>query len=130
VFWNHAHPVTSVIIEDHGRVLLLRRALKPLQGYWCLPGGYIHYSELPQTAAIREVKEETNLDIQTEDLIGVYQIDNDPIGVNLDIVWTGLVLGGRLCTNEESTEAKYFDRSTLPLLIAYKHRQAILDSDK
>jgi ADP-ribose pyrophosphatase YjhB (NUDIX family) len=130
VFWNHAHPVTSVIIEDHGKILLVRRAFKPLQGYWCLPGGYIHYTELPQTAAIREVKEETNLDIQTQDLIGVYQIDNDPVGVNLDIIWTGLVLGGRLRTNEESTEAKYFDRNKLPLMIAYKHRQAIRDSDK
>ncbi len=128
VFWNPPHPVTSVVIEREGKVLLIKRALKPLQSYWCLPGGYIRYAETPEAAAIREVKEETGLDVALGLLVGVYQIDNDPRGVNLDIIWTGSVVGSELIVNEESVAAQYFDYSSLPELIAYKHRQAIADS--
>src|SRR5207244_4376997 len=69
VFWNPPHPVTSVIIEDHKKVLLMKRALSPLKGYWCLPGGYIRYSETPEVAAVREVKEETGLDVDVNGLV-------------------------------------------------------------
>lgn len=128
VFWNPPHPVTSVIVESESKVLLIRRALTPLRGYWCLPGGYVRYAEAPEAAASREVKEETGLDVLPSRLIGVYQIDNDPRGVNLDIIFTGTLVGGSLAVNEESSEACYFSYEDLPSLIAYKHRQALFDS--
>lgn len=130
VYWNPPFPVTSVVLEINEKILLLRRAAEPLKGYWCLPGGYIRYTEKPEAAAIREVKEETGLDISIRNIVGVYQIDNDPRGVNLDIIWTGLLKDGYLQTNNESTEAGCFDKNNLPTLIAYKHRQAIFDADK
>ncbi len=78
-------------------------------------------------AAIREVKEETGLDVEINRLAGIYQIDNAPGGVSLDIIWKASVAGGLLQTNEESIEARYFEKETLPELIAYKHRQAIME---
>jgi 8-oxo-dGTP diphosphatase len=119
--------VTSVIIEKGSSVLLLKRAARPLRDYWCLPGGFIRYLETPEMAAIREVKEETGLDVEINRLAGIYQIDNAPGGVSLDIIWKASVAGGLLQTNEESIEARYFEKETLPELIAYKHRQAIME---
>jgi len=127
ILWNPPVPVTSVIIEKGSSVLLLKRAARPLRDYWCLPGGFIRYLETPEMAAIREVKEETGLDVEINQLAGIYQIDNAPGGVSLDIIWKASVAGGLLQTNEESIEARYFEKATLPELIAYKHRQAIME---
>jgi ADP-ribose pyrophosphatase YjhB (NUDIX family) len=109
-------------------VLLVRRSKAPLRAYWCLPGGYIDYSEKPQEAAAREVMEETNLKIEVGQLVGVYQIDNDPRGINIDIVYTGHVIGGQLSVNaEEASAAKFYLPFSLPRRMAYKHADAIRD---
>ncbi len=130
IFWNNPKPVVSVILEKEGKVLLIKRDKKPLKGYWCLPGGYIEYSEMPEDALTREVKEETNLDIKIVKLVGAYQIDNDPRGMNLDIIYFGLITGDELELNKESSEYNYFSIDKLPELIAYKHREAIQDWKK
>ena len=127
IFWNNPKPVTSVILEREGKILLLKRGKEPLKGLWVLPGGYIDYEEKPEQAILRETKEETNLDIKITKLINVYQIDNDPNGINLDIIYAGKIVSGAIKTNEESAEYNFFALDELPELIAYKHREAILD---
>jgi len=128
VYWNPPSPVTSVIVQRKDSVLMLRRAQAPLRGFWCLPGGYIRYEETPEVAAVREFKEETGLDVQLDRLIGVYQIDTDPRGVNIDIIWLGTVLGGVITGDKESDKIQWFKTSNLPERIAYKHREAIADA--
>ena len=98
-----------------------------MRNYWCLPGGYIDYIEEPEEAVIREAKEETNLKVKINKLIGVYQIDNDPRGINIDIIYFGSIISGELKLNKESSEFRYFAVGGLPKLIAYKHREAIKD---
>ncbi|OGB73172.1 hypothetical protein A2Y26_03570 [candidate division CPR2 bacterium GWD2_39_7] len=116
-----------MLLENEGKVLLIKRSNEPLKDYWCLPGGYVNYGEEPTDAAIREAKEETDLDVKIEGLAGVYMIDNDPRGINIDIIYLGKILGGNLKLNEEASEANYFDPDNLPNLIAYRHREAIED---
>ncbi|MDD5291375.1 MAG: DUF4202 family protein [Patescibacteria group bacterium] len=130
IFWNNPKPVASVIIAKRRKILLIKRAQKPLLGYWCLPGGYIDYDEKPEETAIREIKEETGLNIKIKKLIGVYQIDNDPLGINLDIIYYGQATGEKIKLNKESQEFKFFTINKLPRLIAYKHKEAIGDFKK
>ena len=59
---------SRVIILNQGKILLIHR-LKSGQEYYVLPGGSIEKGETPQQAAIREIKEETNLDIYLERLV-------------------------------------------------------------
>jgi NADH pyrophosphatase NudC (nudix superfamily) len=56
--------VASIVTDEHGHVLLLRRTRNPAQGKWTLPGGFIDPGETAEEAARREVVEETRLRAQ------------------------------------------------------------------
>lgn len=61
----------SVLLVRHGKLLLTRRAIDPGRGLWCFPGGYVDFGEDPQSAAIRECREETGLAINALELLDV-----------------------------------------------------------
>ena len=68
-------PVASVeaIIRDReDRILVLKRNNAPAKGEWWFPGGRVHKGETLSEALIREVKEETGLNIEVANLVGVY----------------------------------------------------------
>ena len=68
-------PITSVeaIIRDKDdRILVLRRNNAPVKGEWWFPGGRVHKGETLSEALIREVKEETGLNIEIVNIVGVY----------------------------------------------------------
>lgn len=131
IFWNNPRPCVSAIIFDEDRnILLLKKTNKPFKEFWCLPGGVVEYDETPQQSIIREVKEETNLDIKIKKLIGVYLINNDPRGNGLDLIFIGAVKKAEVILSFEHTEYNFFSPSELPELIAYKHREAISDYEK
>ena len=65
LFMNVASAVGAIIPDDHGRVLLLRRANDPRKGKLGAPGGFMDASESVETALRREVMEEVNLEIAT-----------------------------------------------------------------
>jgi ADP-ribose pyrophosphatase YjhB (NUDIX family) len=65
----------GALISDGRRVLLVRRAVIPRIGYWALPAGYMDGDELPEEALVREVLEETGLQVEVGDLRAVVPLD-------------------------------------------------------
>ena len=126
IFWSNPKPCVSLIIHKGDEVLMVQRAKEPLKGYWCLPGGFLEYEETPEVGLRREVKEELRIDVNLEKLIGVYQIDNDPRGMHLDIIFAGTT-NDQAKHNQELSDCKFFHKDQLPENIAYKHREAISD---
>lgn len=126
IFWNNPKPVASFLLVKDKRVLMLQRAHEPFKDYWCLPGGFMRYEETPEETAKREVREETRLGIKIDGLIGVYRIDNDPRGIHIDIIYHGKA-HGEITLSKEDRKYNYFSPNELPELIAYKHREAVLD---
>src|SRR5215831_19027348 len=62
----------SVVFDDAGAVLLIRRKNPPFRGMYALPGGFVEVGETTEAAALRELKEETGIEGHSPRLIGVY----------------------------------------------------------
>ena len=62
----------STIIESEGKIILVKEAKKQYYGKWNFPSGHVEENEDIINAAIREVKEETNLDVELNGLISIY----------------------------------------------------------
>ncbi|MCC4114608.1 NUDIX hydrolase [Aromatoleum toluclasticum] len=65
-------PVVLAVIEHAEQLVLIRRNLDPLAGYWAPPGGYVELGESLEGAVVREAREETGLEVAVDGLIGVY----------------------------------------------------------
>jgi len=70
--------VTVVVVEYQGKILLGKRNMNPARGMWSFFGGYVDRGEKLEEAAIREVKEETNLNVRLDGLLGLYSENGNP----------------------------------------------------
>lgn len=117
-----------VIVNQENKVLLQKRSDN---GLWGLPGGLLEIDEFIINGAIREVKEETNLDIEIVRFIGVFHnpfmrwFDKD-IAKVYSYGFVGKVIGGLLGVNDsESLEFKYFAFEDLPIIHSIDNLQII-----
>ena len=103
-----------VITDERGRVLLIHEDYG--RHRWGLPGGRHEPGESIEETAIREAKEETNLDVELGDLIGEYQIMSAVGERQLDVsVFIATIVAGALRPNEgEIAEVAWFDANDLP----------------
>jgi ADP-ribose pyrophosphatase YjhB (NUDIX family) len=85
--------------------------------------------EPPWEAAVREVKEETGLDVQLNDLSGVYlKPARDESGRHMVFTFTATVSGGKLTENEEAAEFAYFSPGEEPEKSLPKHLERVADA--
>jgi 8-oxo-dGTP diphosphatase len=119
IFFRDPKVATGVLVEQDGKVLLVRRAVDPKQGWWCIPSGFMEYDEAPQEAAIRECKEETGLDVCLIGLLDVYHYRSDFRGSGILIVYQAEVVGGELQPGDDASEARFFGPAELPQEIAF-----------
>lgn len=114
----------AILINEQGQVLLSHRRDVDM---WNLPGGGMESRELPTEAVIREVMEETGLEVTVERLVGVYgKVDKD----DLVFAFECKVVGGVLRLSDEADEHRYFDVNALPPNTLQKQVERIFDAVK
>ena len=108
VQFRNPAPGAVVLIEKDGQVLLGRRSGSYGAGKWCLPMGFIEFDEDFLTAAIREVKEETGLDVEIRSILSVVSNFLSPRLHTLAIVLLARVVGGELCAADDLETVAWF----------------------
>ena len=127
IFFREPKLAVGALVEQAGKVLLVRRGVVPKLGYWCLPAGYVEYDEGPVEAAIREVKEETGVMIRVKELLAAYHVRSDPRGMGVILIYRAVPDGGALAPGDDASEAAYFAPDELPRELAFAStRRALL----
>ena len=114
----------GVLVAKGDRLVLIRRANEPAIGQWSFPAGYVDRGEPVEDAAVREVKEETGLDVRLNGLVGLYSTSGNPVVL---AVYTGEIVGGKLEPGHDAQEAGLFLPSDLPPLAFPRDAQIIED---
>ncbi len=121
---NIALTVDAAIFTPDG-CIVIRRGFEPFRGSWALPGGFVEYGETVEDAARREALEETGLEIELLQLLGVYSDPTrDPRGHTASIVYIARPTGGTLTAGDDAAETA-FATSPSQLPMAFDHGEII-----
>jgi ADP-ribose pyrophosphatase YjhB (NUDIX family) len=119
-FVAYANPkptVSAVCVDSGGRVLLTRRAVEPAVGSWDLPGGFVEEREHPLDALRRELREETGLEIEPLELLGIWMDEyggDSTAQSTLNLFWIARIAGGKPRAADDVAELRWFGRDELP----------------
>ena len=126
VKYSNPYPTADVIIYDQQRgIVLIRRGKEPLG--MALPGGFIEEGESAEHAAVREMKEETGLDIQLVGLLGVYSHPlRDMRCHTLTTVFVGHPLHPeQMKAGDDAAAAAFYPLDNLPGPLCFDHARII-----
>jgi 8-oxo-dGTP diphosphatase len=122
---------TAIIPYPHDKILLVKRRTLPFKGYWALPGGRVDPGETVEQTIVREVKEETGLDVAVVSKIGEYNEQGVQDGSEYDYhpaCFLVKIVGGEIKKQEsEIEEVKLFSLNDVPATLAFEHAQMIKD---
>ena len=127
-FFNPKPVASTILREPDGRVWLLRRGFDPGASRWTFPGGFVDLGESVEQAAIREAREEVDIDVELRGLVGVYSRPEDGIVL---VVFDAVPLGTPR-TTPEATEVRAFTPADIPWddLAFWSTRDALQDALK
>jgi 8-oxo-dGTP diphosphatase len=124
IHYRNPVPSTTCLIPTDSGIVVIRRRYDPGMGGWAFPGGFIDAEETVFDAAVREAKEETNLDVELQGLLGVYSYV-DPNKSGLVVIFQARVIGGTPQAGDDAEEIASYPPDQLPPLVFESHRQAL-----
>lgn len=108
IYFPDPKVAVAVVVEQEGKILFVQRVMEPRRGYWTLPAGFVDAGEDPVQAAVREVKEETNLDVNHLELLGILPVKEHADGADLLLVYRGELCGGEMQAGDDAARAEFF----------------------
>jgi ADP-ribose pyrophosphatase YjhB (NUDIX family) len=119
-------PTVDIIIEIESKGIVLIKRKNPPYG-WAIPGGFLDYGESLEEAAMREAKEETNLDVELARQFHTYSDKNrDPRHHTISTIYIAKG-NGIPQAKDDAIEIGIFTESNLPSEIAFDHRSILND---
>ena len=125
---NYRNPLLTIdiIIELGGGEIVLIERKNPPHG-WALPGGFVDYGESVESAAVREAKEETSLDVKlTEQFYTYSDPSRDPRHHTVSTVFIASA-GGVPQAADDAIAARPFGQNNLPSPLVFDHARILRD---
>jgi 8-oxo-dGTP diphosphatase len=106
----------GIVFDAQGRLLVIERGRPPAQGRWSVPGGRCRAGESTAEACVRELREETGLDVTVVQLAGQVERDRPGGGTYLIDDFVCRLSGGALCAGDDAADARWVTRAELARL--------------
>lgn len=116
IYENQAVGVAAIIFDQDSRILLGKRSRGQYRGLWCIPCGYLEYDEDVYEAVRRELKEETNFDIEVQGVYTVKSNNHDPNNRSVGIWFLARIVGGKMKPGDDLCEVGFFSFNDIPPL--------------
>lgn len=110
-FRNPGVGAATVVLDDHGRVLLIQRGDS---GRWCAPCGFCEWGEDIRDAARRECREETGLEVELGEVLQVESNFHDPEKPTVAVWFAARVVGGQAQAGDDAVDVAWFELDDLP----------------
>lgn len=123
VFLDPKLAVVVLVSMDSGLVLV-KRDIEPAFGRWSFPSGYVDRGETVEEAAVREVREETGLEVDLTGFVGLYSDRDSPVVM---AVYSAEVVGGELIAGPETRGTRVYSLDALPDLPFPHDEQIMID---
>lgn len=126
---NPSLTVDIFIFDDDENFILIKRGNEPYKDYWALPGGFVDYGECVEDAAVREALEETSINVELKDLVGVYsEPSRDPRRHTVSIAYTAKGNMADMKADDDACDIAVFNRKDLEKMkLAFDHEKIIND---
>ncbi|HZC83023.1 MAG TPA: NUDIX hydrolase [Rubrobacter sp.] len=111
VFYLGPKLVAGAIVELDGGIVLIQRDIEPGYGKWTFPGGFVERGERAEAAAEREVLEESGLEIEVGEIVGLYTYEEQIPAI---AVFAAEVTGGEPTPLDETMDIRSFPTEGLP----------------
>jgi 8-oxo-dGTP diphosphatase len=120
--------VDAILFSKQNSVLLIERGRDPYKGKWALPGGFVDMDEELENACLRELREETGIQVKKLTQIRTYgTVGRDPRGRTISVVYYAVVEKElEASAGDDAAKAHWFPINQLPDM-AFDHRQIILE---
>lgn len=92
-------------------IVLVQRAIPPAYGKWVFPGGFVDRGERVEAAAVRETREEVNLEVEIDRLLNVYSYEDSAVVI---VAYAAHVVGGELAAKDEALDVRTFHQADIP----------------
>jgi 8-oxo-dGTP diphosphatase len=126
---SHRNPVPTVdaILQKDSQILMVRRKKDPFKGMLALPGGFVNEGETVEDAMKREVFEETSLEVEPTDILGVYSDPHrDPRTHTITVVFVAIIVGGKDEARDDAASLEWAELADIKEA-AFDHAQIIAD---
>ncbi len=122
---------TAIIPYPQNKILLIRRTTPPFVDYWALPGGRSKPGETVEQTTVREVKEETGLNVVILRKVGEYHEKGVQGGFEYDYYPACFLVkpvrGELKRQQDEIAEIRIFNLNELPKVLAFEHMRMVMD---
>src|SRR5687767_8956312 len=129
VFYQNSKVTNAIVVADGRKILLCKRASEPSKGKWNMVGGFLEPGEHPDAGLARELKEETGLEVEKSEFIGIFMDKypfEDLVYDTMNLAYIVNVKPGIPKAGDDAEELQWFDIDNLPQDLAFENDRQIL----